>query len=141
MHTVELTKYELDAQTIAHASKLQQWAFLLLFAQDYDAETLRKLFPGIEFETAISTMEIISAKTEDKQMYDQREKAQRDYEWAISGAREEGREEGIIVGRIQTPQELLGDTPMTTAELAELHLDALTTQLNALQQRLRDRDA
>ncbi|GAA4449655.1 Rpn family recombination-promoting nuclease/putative transposase [Novipirellula rosea] len=141
VHTVELTKYELDAQTIAHASKLQQWAFLLLFAQDYDAETLRKLFPGIEFETAISTMEIISAKTEDKQMYDQREKAQRDYEWAISGAREEGREEGIIVGRIQTLQELLGDTPMTTAELAELHLDALTTQLNALQQRLRDRDA
>ncbi|WP_372720521.1 PD-(D/E)XK nuclease family transposase [Novipirellula sp.] len=145
VHTVELTKYKLDAQTIAQASKLQQWAFLLLFAQDYDAETLRKLFPGIEFETAISTMEIISAKTEDKQMYDQREKAQRDYEWAISGAREEGRvigrEEGIIVGRIQTLQELLGDTPMTTAELAELHLDALTTQLNALQQRLRDRVA
>ena len=86
VHTVELTKYELDAHTITHSSKLQQWTFLLLFAQDYDAETLRKLLPGIEFETAISTMEIISAKTEDKQMYDQREKAQRDYELAITGA-------------------------------------------------------
>ena len=161
VHTVELTKYELHEQSIAEASKLQQWVFLLHFAQDYDGETLRRLLPGIEFEAAISTIEIISAKTEDKQMYDQREKAQRDYEWAISGAREEGREEGrevgreegrekgreeglergLVAGRIQTLQELLGDAPTTAADLAVLHLDALTTQLAELQQRLRDRQA
>ena len=63
VHTLELTKYELDEQSIVGADKLQQWAFLLLFAQNYDAETLRRLLPGIEFETAISTIEIISAKT------------------------------------------------------------------------------
>jgi len=141
VHTVGLTKYELREQSIAGASKLHQWVFLLHFAQDYDAKTLRRLLPGIEFETAISTIEIISAKTEDKQMYDQREKAQRDYEWAISGAREEGREGGIFVGRIQTLQELLGDAPTTAADLAGLHLDTLTTQLAELQQRLRDRQA
>jgi len=153
VHTVELTKFSLDEQTIASASKLQQWAFLLLFAQNYDAVTLRRLLPGIEFATAISTIEIISAKTENKQMYDQREKAQRDYEWAISGAREEGREEGleagreegqevgIAVGRIQTLQELLDDTTTTSADLAGLPLDALTTMLAELQQRLRDRRA
>lgn len=67
-----------------------QHAFLLLRAQDYDALALRCLLPGIEFETAIETIEIIPEKTEDKQTYDQREKAQRDYEWALSGAREEG---------------------------------------------------
>ena len=145
VHTVELTKYALDEQTMHRASKLHQWAFLLLYAQNYDSNTLRRLLPGIEFETAISTIEIISAKTEDKQMYDQREKAQRDYEWAISGAREEGREEGLerglIAGRIQTLQELLGDTPATTASLAEIHLDTLTKQLATLQQRLRARQA
>lgn len=157
VHTLELTKYELDEQSIAGAGKLKQWAFLLLFAQNYNAETLRRLLPGIEFETAITTIEIISAKTKDKQMYDQREKAQRDYEWAISGAREEGREKGreegreagreeglergLVAGRIQTLQELLGDVSTTIADLAELHLDALTTQLAALQQRLRDRQA
>ncbi|WP_345321090.1 Rpn family recombination-promoting nuclease/putative transposase [Novipirellula rosea] len=140
VHTVELTKYELDAQTITHSSKLQQWTFLLLFAQDYDAETLRKLLPGIEFETAISTMEIISAKTEDKQMYDQREKAQRDYEWAITGAREEGREEGKLAGQIQLLQQLLGEPPASDTELLRQDIGALTTQLANLQQRLRDRD-
>ncbi|MFG0254378.1 MAG: Rpn family recombination-promoting nuclease/putative transposase [Rhodopirellula sp. JB053] len=145
VHTVELTKYALDEHSISGASKLERWAFLLLFAQDYEADTLRRLLPGIEFETAITTIETISAKTEDKQMYDQREKAQRDYEWAITGAREEGREvgreEGIIVGRIQTLQELLGETPTTTAELSTLQLDGLNTQLAILQQRIRDRQA
>lgn len=119
VHTVELTKYNLAAEGISEASKLEQWAFLLLHAQDYDAATLKRLLPGIEFQTAIETMEVISAKTEDKQMYDQREKALKDYEWALSGAREEGREEGErlglgkgnLAGKIQVFQELLGETP------------------------------
>ncbi len=143
VHTVELTKYNLDETTIAVASKIQQWAFLLLFAQNYDSADLRKLLPGIEFEQAIETIETISAKTEDRAMYDQREKAQRDYEWAISGAREEGEqiglEKGKLTGKIQMLQELLGDTLTTDTELAACGLDTLTTQLAVLQQRLRDR--
>lgn len=153
IHTVELSKYELHEQSISTSSKLEQWVFLLHFAQDYEAQHLRRLLPGIEFETAISTIEIISAKTEDKQMYDQREKALRDYEWAISGARDEGRKEGreealeeglergLVVGRIQIFQELLGDPPTTTADLTQLDMDTLTAQLTVLQQRMRDRQA
>ena len=121
----------------------------LMHAQDYDATSLRRLLPGFEFKTAIDTLEIISAKTEDKRMYDQREKAQRDYEWALSGARQEGREEGELLGlmkgklagKIQMLQELLEDVPRTDGELQSHGVDALTTQLAELQQRLRDRQA
>ena len=145
VHTVELMKYSLDEQTISRASKLHQWAFLLLYAQNYDSDSLRQLLPGLEFETAISTIEVISAKTEDKQMYDQREKAQRDYEWAISGAREEGREEGReagkLAGKIQILQELLGEPSTADDELNSKDFTALTTQLASLQQRVRDRQA
>jgi hypothetical protein len=91
----------------------------------------------------------MSAKTEDQQMYDQREKAQLDYEWAISGAREEGREEGEqlglakgkLAGKIQMLQDLLGEPNTTDAALQSQELDSLTTQLATLQQRLRDRQA
>lgn len=150
---MELTKYNLDERTISGAPKIEQWAFLLLFAQDYNADQLKALLPGIEFEQAIETIETISVKTEDKQMYDQREKAQRDYEWALSGAREEGvaegiekgiekgREEGKLAGTIQTLQELLGDEVTSDSELMPLGIAALTTQLSALQARLRRRDA
>ncbi len=78
-------------------------------------------------------------------MYDQREKAQRYYEWTISGAREErreeGREEGKLAGKIQILQELLGELPTTDAELKSKDIAVLTTQLATLQQRLRDRQA
>ncbi|MEM6980934.1 MAG: hypothetical protein AAF539_14835 [Planctomycetota bacterium] len=70
-------------------------------------------------------------------MYDQREKAQRDYEWAISGARaegrEEGREEGKLAGQIQLLQQLLGQTPETDAALLCHDTTALAKQLAELQ--------
>jgi len=135
VHTVELAKYNLAEETISEASKLEQWAFLLLRAQDYDAATLRRLLPGIEFEAAIETIRVISEKSEDKQMYDQREKAQRDYEWALSGAREEGK----LAGKIQMLQELLGDPLTPDDELVASDFEKLQTRLAELQQRLRDR--
>jgi hypothetical protein len=145
VHAVELTKYNLEAGTISQASKLELWAFLLLRAQDYDAAALKRLLPGIEFETAIETIEIISEKTGDKQMYDQREKAQRDYEWALSGAREEGEqlgmEKGKLAGKVQLLQELLGERLSSDTELQELGSETLAAQLTVLQQRLRDRQA
>ena len=161
VHTVELTKFPLDATKIREASKIEQWAFLLLKAQDYEADQLEELLPGIDFKAAIDTIQVISAKTEDKNMYDQREKAQRDYEWAISGARAEGREEGReegheegrkegeqlglakgeLIGKLRMLEELLGDEPTTKAELLALSPNALTTRLTELQQRLRDRQA
>jgi len=90
-------------------------------------------------------------------MYDQREKAQRDYEWALSGAREEGiaegreqarkereqlgMEKGKLVGKIQLLQELLGDRPSSDTDLKELSSEAIAAQLAVLKQRFRDRQA
>jgi hypothetical protein len=144
-HTIELTKYHLSESTITTASKLHQWVFLLLNAQQYDAPQLKALLPGIEFDQAIDTLATISAKSEDRQMYDQREKAQRDYEWALSGAHEEGREqgrrEGKLAGNIQLLQDLLGDPMSGDADLLGQTPEELKSQLAILQQRLRDRTA
>jgi predicted transposase/invertase (TIGR01784 family) len=53
--------------------------------------------------------------------------------------REEGREEGLVMGKIQMLQDLLGEKPTATSLLVNLSLDSLTAQLAELQQRLRDR--
>ncbi len=102
---------------------------------------LRSL-PSLEFETAINPIEIIAAMTEDTQMYDQR-----DYEWALSCAREEGLEKGrdqglktgVMTGKIQLFQELSGEPPSSRESLAALSSDHLSVTLAELQQRLRDR--
>jgi len=82
VHTVELTKYHLAETTIMSASKLEQWAFLLLRAQDYEAESLKRLLPG--------------------------KKAQRDYEWALNGASEEGRK-AAVAETVRLLQDLAGE--------------------------------
>lgn len=102
VHTVELTKYNLDEQTICRAPAIEQWAFFFLRADRYEPARLRECLPGEVFQRAITVLETIAAKTEDRHMYDQREKAQRDYQWALDSARaegmERGRQEGLEVG-------------------------------------------
>ncbi len=78
-------------------------------------------------------------------MYDQREKAQRDYEWALAGAREEGmekgREEGQLIGKLVLLKELLGEPEVDSSLLAKLDQKEMARQVSELQARLRRRDA
>jgi len=89
-------------------------------------------------------------------MYDQREKAQRDHQWALDSAREAGREEGrvqgletgreqglevgTLVGKIQLLQQLAGETSDSTASLVQRPTSDLDALLADLQQRLRTRE-
>lgn len=92
-------------------------------------------------------------------MYDQREKAQRDWEWMIQGTlqegreagrrqgREEGRQErlqqgvarGTLVGKIQLLQQILGIEETSRDTLMDKPLAELAAQLDELQQQLRSR--
>ena len=148
VHTVELTKYNLQEETISAAPAIEQWAFFFLLADGYEPERLRELLPGVEFQQAISVVEAIAAKTEDRMMYDQRLKAQRDYQWGLDSARKEGMEEGLekgmekgeSLGKIQMLQQLLGEEPSSTESLGQRTIDELSTMLEDLQQRLRSRE-
>jgi len=77
--------------------------------------------------------------------WNRRLKAQRDYQWGLDSAREEGREEGMekgeAVGKIQILQELLGEQSSSTASLRERTLSELSAMLANLQQRLRSRES
>jgi predicted transposase/invertase (TIGR01784 family) len=149
VHTVELAKYNLQEATVSSAPEIEQWAFFFLYADRYEPERLRELLPGIEFQQAISVVEAISAKTEDRMMYDQRLKAQRDYQWGLDSARkegmekgrEEGRKEGELLGKIRILQELLGEEPSSSESLDERKIGELSEILADLQQRLRSRES
>jgi flagellar biosynthesis/type III secretory pathway protein FliH len=103
----------------------------------------------VEFQQAISVVEAIAAKTEDRMMYDERLKAQRDYQWGLDSAREEGRQEGrqqaweasVLSGKIKMLQELLGEQPSSSASLRERTIGELSTMVADLKQRLQSRDS
>jgi len=167
VHTIELTKYNLNVETIASASTIEQWVFFLLFADQNEASRLRELLPAVEIQQAITVLETIAAKTEDRVMYDERQKAILDRQWLIDGAREEaheqgleqgreegrkagrvegrvegreeGLEQGLVAGKIQALQELLGDEPTSTVAMLEYSASELEKMHADLQQRLRNR--
>ncbi len=141
VHTLELTKYNLQETTISTAPAIEQWAFFFLYADRYEPERLRELLPGVEFQQAISVVEAIAGKTEDRMMYDQRLKAQRDYQWGLDSARQQGMEIGETVGKIQLLQELLGDELTPSPNLRNLAIGDLSAILADLQQRLRSRES
>jgi flagellar biosynthesis/type III secretory pathway protein FliH len=63
------------------------------------------LFSQPEFQKATDSIDRIAKKTEDKAMYDTREKAIRDQQWILNAARREGLEEGEIKGREEGREE------------------------------------
>lgn len=142
VHTIELTKYNLNETSIQQASKIEQWAFFLLHADNHERERLRELFPSIEFQQAITVIEAIAAKSEDRVMYDHREKAQRDYQWVMRAAREEGRKQGqferaAVVGKIQLLQQLLGEEESSMTDLRDVPFQELSDKVAALLQKYR----
>ena len=157
IHMVELSKYNGSVGTVNQASVLEQWCYWIKYSSEHTAEELQALLPGLAFLRATKELGDIQTITEEKAMYDSREKAILDYESNLIDARQEGRQEGesigmekgqVIgmekgqaIGRIQMLQELLGDVVATEESLRTASIEQLTTTMQGLQAKLRERNA
>jgi predicted transposase/invertase (TIGR01784 family) len=150
IHTLELGWYNLQESELETASLLDRWLYWLLHAHQYDAKKLGCLFPQPEFQRATDSIDRIAKKTEDKAMYDTREKAIRDQQWILNAARREGREEGEIKGEIkgevkgevkliQTLQEILGGPVSDAAVFQGRSLEQLRAMTEELRKRIQRR--
>jgi hypothetical protein len=146
IHTLELGWYNLQESELATASLLDLWLYWLLHAHQYDAKELGSLFPQPEFQKATDSIDRIAKKTEDKAMYDTREKAIRDQQWILNASRREGLEEGEIKGReegeiklIQTLQEILGGPVSDAAVFQGRSLEQLRAMTEELRKKIQRR--
>ncbi len=94
IHTVELAKYNGTSYDVRHAGVLEQWCYWIKYADAHTEEELRELLPGLAFSRATEELKNIQEITEEKAVYDAREKAILDYESGLIDARQEGRQEG-----------------------------------------------
>ena len=149
IHMVELSKYNGSAESITQSSVLEQWCYWIKYSSEHTAEELQALLPGLAFLRATKELDDIQTITEEKAMYDSREKAILDYESSLIDARQEGEAIGIEKGeaigiekgRIQLLQELLGGPALSTVELNAMSLEELTSTVMRLQTKLRERNA
>ena len=166
IHTLELGWYNLSEGDLAKASQADRWLFWLLHAQDYEPDRLRELFPEMEFQVATKTLIEISEKTEDKAMYDARQKAIRDLQWALNSSKQEGEAIGKAIGKaigevigeargeaigeargianekrntIRTLQSILRVPISSDEELSTQSLEELQTMTESLQQQILNR--
>ncbi len=153
IHTLELTRYNMTEADLKTASLLECWLYWFLHAHEYEADVLRKLFPQPPIRQATDTIATIAEMTEDKTMYDAREKEKRDRIWLANIARDEAidaRDQGLREGRlegklegeiklIRTLQGLLGPDTTKEAELRALTLPQLEALTTELQEKLRNR--
>jgi predicted transposase/invertase (TIGR01784 family) len=142
IHTIELGRYHLQEKDLATASLLECWVYWLLHAHEYEPEALLKLFPQEAIRQATQTITQIAQVTEDKAMYDAREKAIRDRQWELNASRKEGKIEGKIEGEIKTIrvlQEILQIPLSTDSDFDGKSLDDLQSLTADLQERVRQR--
>jgi hypothetical protein len=83
--------------------------------------------------------------TEEKQMYDAREKASLDIQSNLMDARQEGiqigEQRGKLKASIQIYEGLLGETVSSDSELNDQSIEAMVATIAQLQRRLRDRSS
>jgi predicted transposase/invertase (TIGR01784 family) len=141
IHTVELSKYNGEASDARCAGVLEQWCYWLKNADMHTEEELQELLPGLAFLRATDELKKIQEITEEKAMYDSREKAILDYESNLIDARQEGRQEGELIGGIRLLQQLLNLPQDDHEELNSRSLKELSATMNDLQATLRSREA
>jgi predicted transposase/invertase (TIGR01784 family) len=121
---------------------LDCWLYWLLHAHEYELAALLELLPQPAIRQATETLARISQITEDKAMYDARERAIQDREWEIDAAERKGRREGEIKGEIKTIQILQGLLGLPVGEAEELRtlaMEQLQALTSTLQEKLRNR--
>jgi len=150
IHTVELAKYNTELGVVSQSNVLEQWCYWIKYSHEHTEEELRVLLPGLPFLHATHELNEIREVTEEKHMYDSREKAALDLQSGLIDAKEEGREEGLEEGLekgreeglekgeiklIRTLQEILGEPVSAESDLANHELE----QLQSIAAELRDR--
>jgi predicted transposase/invertase (TIGR01784 family) len=145
IHTVELAKYNGSAREVRGASILEQWAYWIKNSSEHTVDELQELLTGLEFLRATIELDAIREITEEKQMYDAREKVNLDIQSNLIDARQEGIEIGEQRGKlkasVQIYEELLGEQVTSDIDLSNQSIEALASMVTQLQKRLRDRNS
>ena len=135
VHLFELPKYVPPSDNRVISDPIDQWLYFFRQAGQSTAKELTARLPDPVFAEATGVLEMIAKNPDERRLYNERLKMERD-----ERARNlQAREEGELVGRIKLLQSLHGDTPATSEELLALGTDWLLTMERELQQRLRER--
>jgi len=134
VHLLELSKLRLLRENVYDATPAERWAYFLRYGDTLTPDEIRQTFPDPEIAEAAGVLEMISQTPEQSDLYEARLKFHRDEVARLEYARDQGKQEGRVEGRISILQELLGIRQSTPDELSgydDVQLQALEEQLRS----------
>ncbi|MFZ4081741.1 MAG: Rpn family recombination-promoting nuclease/putative transposase, partial [Pirellula sp.] len=142
IHTVELSKYNGRGESVRSAGVLEQWCYWIKNADKHSEGELRALLPGLAFLQATAELRDIQAITEEKEMYNSREKAVLDYEANLIDAQREAREAREAIENAQAEaREAQAGARKAQAEAREAQAEAREAQAEASEAQAEAREA
>lgn len=139
IHLLELPKYALPSDNEPISESIDQWAYFFRRSQHLTIQELTSRLPHPVFTEAAQVMEMISRTPEDRALYEARLKLQRDEQSRLEAAEARGEARGVLIGKIQTLQNVLNEPEQSSDELTTLSEENLNSLLASLQTRLRSR--
>lgn len=138
VHIFELPKYVIPSDNGPITDPVDQWLYFFREASHLTAEELVDRLPDPVFSEATGVLEMIAKNPQERQLYEDRLKAERDARAKEDYAREEGRlEERLRL--VKVLRDIVGDTAPSDGELVGLSLDDLAGIETDLKRRLRQR--
>jgi predicted transposase/invertase (TIGR01784 family) len=130
LHVIELPKFTKSAAEVE--SGLDVWLYFLRHAETMDLEALPPALDRPLIRRACEELKMLSQTDQERELYEARRKWQLDYNTGLKAARLEG----VLIGRIQLCEGLLGRPETPTEQLAALSLEELTRRADELQAEL-----
>lgn len=133
-------------------SNAEWWAYFLRYADRFTLEEIERIFPDPEFVEAGKVLEMISRTPEQQRQYEARMKFQADQAGRLERANLEGlakgerlgiikgTERGILIGKIQLLQQILGMPVMKESVLIKQSDRELNKMIKDLQRQLAERN-
>ena len=129
------------------ASPLQKWAYFLRYGKDLTPDEIREFLFDPVFIEAAEVLQMIAQSPSERALYEARLKLETDQVWKLQEAKDEGREEGFVLGiqrgeyrgQIRLLQNILGQPESSEGELEAMDIGQLQSLLARLRALLRDR--
>ena len=123
IHLFELPKFTPNLNAVM--TPLEQWLFFLREASNLDPENIPSAITLPAIHKAIQELHMITLNEADHELYESRLKYWRDEQARLAEQRAEGRQEGVILGRIQMLESLLGLPSSPISQVDSQSIDEL----------------
>ena len=101
IHLLQLPFQTANEHNVATRSRLEQWAFFLRHAHQYDQRQIARILPDPVFQEAKEVLTMISRDPKKRIDYEWRLKQRLNENYLRAEAADEGREEGLAKGIVQ----------------------------------------